>query len=175
MKRPLQSSNVFKDLPSGTYNIRAFDICGVGKVKTYTLTVYASVLAISEATYPETFSIICDSITVMNTITATAGTIAYPISVQSTLSPLSISGNPIDINQVFSTGDPGMLEVSMTVPRYFSQSYTYDIRIQDNCTQIFEKRNNIVDPNINLALTPVKAPCAEKFIRLNASKYVASL
>ncbi|MCO6146660.1 T9SS type B sorting domain-containing protein [Flavobacterium sp. NRK1] len=171
--RPLQSSNVFEDLPSGTYNIRAFDTCGVGKVKTYTLTVYASVLAISDTTYPETVSIICDSITVMNTITATSGTIAYPLSVQSTLSPLSISGDPIVINQTFSTGDPGMLEVAMTVPRYFSQSYTYDIKVVDKCTQIFEKRNNIVDPNIDLSLTPVKAPCAEKFIRLNASKYVA--
>lgn len=172
--RPLQTSNTFEDLPSGTYNIRAFDKCGVGKVKTYTLTVYASLLSISDTTYPETITTICDSIKVMNTITATAGTIAYPISVESTLAPLSIGGNPIVINKTYASGDPGILEVSMIVPRYVSQSYTYNIKVTDNCAKVYEKTDNVVDPNIDLTLSMGKAPCAEKFLKLNASKYTTS-
>lgn len=172
--RPQQTSNVFKDLPSGTYNIRAFDKCGVGKVKTYTLTVYSSALAISETSYPDAENIICDSITVMNTITPTSGTIAYPIEVQSTLAPLSIGGTPVVVNQTFATGNPSQLNVSMVVPRYMTQSYTYDIKVTDKCEKVYEKKDNVVDPSINVSLGPGKAPCAEKYLILNATKYTKS-
>jgi len=172
--RPLQTSNVFNDLPSGTYNIRAFDICGVAKVKTYTLTVYTSDLNISETSYPEAKSVICDSIKVMNIITPTAGVIAYPISVEAKLSPLSIGGDSITINQTFPSGDPGILAVTMTVPRYMTESYTYDLKVIDKCAKIYEKNDNTVDPNIDLVVSPGKAPCAEKYIKLSASKFTTS-
>lgn len=169
--RPLQTSNKFDDLPTGTYNIRAFDICGVAKVKTYTLTVYSSLLAISETSYPDAVNPICDSIRVMNIITPISGTIAYPITVESTLAPLSIGGTPIVVNQHFETGDPGILQVSMTVPRYVTQSYTYDIKVTDKCSKVFERKDNIVDPEISLSLSDGKVPCAKKYLKLNASKY----
>lgn len=172
--RPLQTSNIFTDLPGGTYNIRAFDICGVGKVRTYTLTVFINQLNISDTSYPDAIGTICDSIKVMNVITPTEGAISYPLTVESTLAPLSIGGNAIVVNQTFQTGSPSALNVSMVVPRYFSESYTYDIKVTDNCEQIFEKNNNIVDPNIDVALTSMKAPCAEKYIQLNASRYTTS-
>lgn len=172
--RPVQTSNVFKDLPSGTYNVRAFDKCGVGKVKTYTLTVYSSALSISETIYPDAENIICDSIRVMNTITPVSGTIAYPIEVESTLAPLSIGGTPIVVSQTFATGDPGLLNVSMVVPRYMTQSYTYDIKVTDKCEKVFEKKDNTVDPTIDVSLSPGKAPCAEKYLILNTSKYTKS-
>ncbi len=172
--RPLQSSSTFEDLPTGTYNIRAFDECGVGKVKTYTLMVVSSALNISDTSYPDAVSAICDSIRVMNTITASSGTIGYPLTVESTLSPLSIGGNPIVINQTFTTGDPAALDVVMTVPRYMTQTYTYDIKVTDFCAVVYEKEDNIVDPGIQLTLSPGKVPCAEKFIKLNASKYTTS-
>lgn len=172
--RPLQTSNTFVDLPSGTYNIRAFDECGVGKVKTYTLVVHSSILNISDTMYPDPVNIICDSIKVMNIITPSAGTISYPVQVESTLAPLSIGGNPIVINQTFNSGDPGILEVSMIVPRYASQSYTYDMKVTDNCAKVYEKTDNIVDPNINVILSPGKAPCFEKYLKLNAAKYTTS-
>lgn len=169
--KPLQTSNTFKDLPSGTYNIRAFDNCGVAKVKTYTLTVINTDLAISAMSYPDAMNTICDSIRVMNVITPTAGTIAYPISVEATLEPLSIGGTPIVINQNFPTGDPGILEVVMTVPRYMTQSYNYALRVTDNCAKVYEKTDNTVDPDITVTLSPGKVPCAKKYLKLNAAKY----
>lgn len=172
--RPLQTSNVFEGLPGGTYNIRAFDICGVGKVKTYTLTFDASVLSISDTSYPDAVGTICDSIKVMNTITPSQGEISYPLVVESTLAPLSIGGDAIVVNQTFETGDPVILNVSMVVPRYFSDTYTYDIKVTDYCEQVFEKNDNIVDPNINVTLSPSNAPCAEKYLKLSASRYTTS-
>lgn len=172
--RPLQSSNVFEGLPQGTYNIRAFDNCGVGKVKTYTLVVVSGAINISATSYPETVSTVCDSIKVMNTLNATTGTLGYPLTVESTLSPLDIGGNPIVVNQTFTTGDPYVLDVVMTVPRYQTESYTYNMKVTDVCQYVYEKNDNVVDPNISLTLGTGKVPCAEKYIKLDASKYTTS-
>jgi gliding motility-associated-like protein len=172
--RPLQTSNTFADLPSGTYNIRAFDRCGVGKVKTFTLSVVSSNLNISAMSYPDASNAICDSIRVMNVISPTIGTIAYPISVEATLEPLSIGGDPIVINQNFASGDPGILEVVMTVPRYTTQSYNYTLKVTDFCAKVYVKDDNTVDPNITVTLSPGKVPCQEKYLKLNAAKYTTS-
>ena len=172
--RPLQTSNSFENLPSGSYNIRAFDKCGVAKVKTYSLSVINSTLTISAMSYPETANVICDSIKVMNIITPTAGAIAYPVSVEATLEPLSIGGDPIVINQNFSSGESGILRVTMMVPRYQTQSYNYTLKVTDKCAKVYEKTDNTVDPNISLTLSPGKVPCAEKYLKLNAAKYTTN-
>lgn len=172
--RPLQTSNVFNDLPPGTYNVRAFNNCGVGKVKTYTLVMYSNALSISEPIYPDATSTVCDSIKVMHTISPTSGIIAYPVSVEWKLAPLNIGGNPIIVNEIFATGDSAMLQPSMVMPRYLTETYSYDISVTDNCSILYEKNNNIVDPAIDLLLTTGKAPCAKKFIKLTAAKYTTS-
>ena len=87
--RPLQTSNVFDGLPAGTYNVRAYNDCGAGKVKTFTLSVVNATLRISNPTYPDTVAL-CDSITVNNIITPSAGVINYPIRVKHTLSTMDI-------------------------------------------------------------------------------------
>lgn len=172
--RPLQTSNIFIDMPTGTYNIRAFNNCGVAKVKTYTLTMYSNALSISEPIYPDVNSIVCDSIKVMHNITPSSGMIAYPVSVEWRLAPLNIGGVPIVVNETFITGDAGVLHASMVMPRYLTETYSYDIAVTDNCSTLYEKKNNMVDPGIDMLLDTGKAPCAKKFIRLTAGKYVTS-
>ena len=172
--RPLQTSNVFNDLPAGTYNIRAFNDCGNGKVKTFSLSLINSVLNISDPAYPDAISPLCDSITVTNTITPSLGTISYPISVQHTLTPMDINGNSIVISQVFETGSPDAQVVSAVLPRYISQTYTYDITVTDNCSTVYEKLDNVVDPTLLLKLSVGEAPCAEKFLKINAAKFTTS-
>lgn len=172
--KPLQTSNVFNDMPPGTYNIRAFNTCGVGKVKTYTLTMYSNALSISDPIYPDVTPVVCDSIKVMHSITPSSGMIAYPVSVEWRLAPLNIGGNPIVVNETYATGDAGVLQASMVMPRYLTETYTYDISVTDNCSIVYEKKNNIVDPAIDMLLNTGKAPCAKKFIRLTAAKYKTS-
>lgn len=170
--RPMQSSNVFPDLPSGSYNVRAFNNCGVGKVKTFTLSVITSELSISDATYAEE-NPACDSITVYNTITPSEGTINYPLEVLHTITPMDIGGEMIQINQTFTTGAPESLQISAVLPR-LDVAYDYDIRVIDNCSQVYERQGNIVDPDIEVALSTGDAPCAEKFLIVNASKFTTS-
>lgn len=172
--RPLQSSNIFNDLPSGAYNIRAFNNCGVGKVKTYTLSVVNSVLNISDPFYPDAINTICDSITVINKITPSAGTITYPLTVKHIVNPLGMSGEEMIINQVYSSGPADELEVSAVLPRFLTESYTYDIEVTDNCNSFYEKLGNEVDPDIILSLSTGDAECAEKYLLLNVTKFTTS-
>ena len=171
--RPLQSSNVFQALPGGTYNIRAYNNCGAAKVKTYTLSLINSILSISDPSYSEAGAVLCDSITVNNTITPSAGSISYPLTVQHTLNPMNMSGESIVINQTFTTGDPDSLTVSAVVPRPLTESYSFELRVTDNCNTVYEKLDNEVDPDIKLALTPGSLLCANKYLIVSASKHMA--
>jgi len=172
--RKSQKSNVFKNVPGGTYKIRAFDNCGNGKVKTYTLSQITSVLTISDPFYPDVVNTICDSIRVNNTIAASAGNINYPLTVTHTLLPMDISGNSIVIKQVFKSGNGNSQVISAVLPRYDTQTYTYDIKVVDNCNTTYNKEGNVVDPSVNVKLTLGDANCAEKFLIVNASKYTTS-
>ena len=172
--RPLQSSNIFIGLPSGTYNIRAFNACGIGKVKTYTLTVLTSTLNISNPFYPNAIETICDSITVNNTITASAGEIRYPLAVEYSMNAMTIGGDSVVINQYFEDGPEDELEVSAVLPRFMQDSYTYELKVTDYCNTEYEKTDNIVDPNIFLRLFEKDALCADKYFRLAIKKFVGS-
>lgn len=172
--RPLQTSNVFSGLPSGTYNVRAFNDCGIGKVRTYSLVVTASALTISDPIYPDSVVTICDSITVNNVITATSGVIGYPITVQHTLNTMDIGGDVTVIDQTFNSGPSDSLEVSVVVPRYMNSSYGYGLTITDNCTTVYEKSDNIVNPDISLGLNTGDAPCSEKYLVVDVAKFYNS-
>jgi len=172
--RPLQNSNVFNDLVEGTYNVRAFNDCGVGSVRTYTLSLASSVLDIAAATYPDITNPLCDSITVSNKITPSAGTISYPLTVSHTLSVMDIGGNSIVMEEVIPTGPEESLTVSRVLPRYNNQEYTYDIKVIDNCGIAYERADMTVDQNISLSLSIGDAPCAEKFLKVTTRKFTGS-
>lgn len=169
--RPLQESNVFTNLPSGTYNIRVFDICGMGKVKTFTLSVVNSVLTISQPSLTNTEA--CDEVTVSNTISSSGGAISYPLTVRHTLNPMNMSGESLVINQVLTTGSQESVTVSAVVPRYMTDSYTYELSVTDNCNVVYEKTDNLVDPSINLSLSTGNAPCSQKFLIVSPSMHKA--
>ena len=174
MTRPLQSSTVFNDMAEGTYNVRAFNDCGVGTVRTYTLSIISSVLNISAASYPDAINPVCDSIRVNNIITPSAGTISYPLTISHTLSAMDIGGNSIVMEQVVPTGPETSLTVSRVLPRYTNQEYTYDIKVIDNCGIPYERTDMEVDQDIALALGTGDAPCAEKFLKVNTKKFTGS-
>lgn len=169
--RPLQASNVFASLPSGTYNIRAFDICGMGRVKTFTLSIVNSVLTISEPVLAN--SEVCNEVMVTNTIASSSGAISYPLAVRHTLNPMSMSGESIIINQIIATGSQDTVEVSAVVPRYMTESYTYELSVTDACNVVYERTDNLVDPAIQLSLSTGSAPCSQKFLTASPSLHKA--
>ncbi|MFP9116094.1 T9SS type B sorting domain-containing protein [Flavobacterium sp. RHBU_3] len=169
--RQLQTSTTFANLQSGVYNIRAYDDCGIAKVKTFSLSLINAELNISDPTFQENFSAPCDSITVVNTITPSAGVINYPITVQHSMDLVDISGQSIVTQQTFTTGDPASLTVTAVVPRLQDQSYSYELSVTDNCNTIYMKDDNVVNPDLKLVLAVGDAPCAEKFLKITASKF----
>lgn len=171
--RPLQSSNIFSNLPGGNYNIRVYNNCGVAKVKTYTLALITSVLEIAPAYYTEVSPALCDSTIVNNLISPSAGTINYPLSVQFKLIPMTLAGQVITINQTYSTGDSDSLVVSATVPRYLTDSYNYELRVTDNCNSMYEKLDNVVDPSIDMQLQKGHMLCGERFLKISAYNHIA--
>lgn len=171
--RPRQSATAFQGLPTGVYKVRAYNECGLAKVKTYTLSVVSGGLSIGDTQYADNTAV-CDSITIANTISSTGGSINYPVTVQHVLSPMTISGQSLIINQTFASGDANSFSVTARVPRFLTDSYTYDLNVSDNCGSLYSKTDNVVDPSIALALNPGEAICAQKYLKLTASKFTGS-
>lgn len=168
--RPLQTSNVFDDLPPGTYNIRAFDICGFGKVKTYTLTLVDNTPSISASFYPQVVLNSCDSATVSNTVTVETGTLVYPLTVEYVV---HIPGEPDQvITETYTSGAPTTIDVSAVLP--LEDGVSYVITLTDGCGDSVTSEENILEPEISLTLSPGEAPCAERYLILNASQFVNS-
>lgn len=170
--KPLQTSNVFSSLPNGTYNIRAFDACGMGKVKTFTLATVNTVLTISETGLTEIPGV-CDKITITNVVTASSGVIGYPLVVRHTLNPMNMSGQSIEMTQVIHSGSPDSAEITAVVPRYVTENYNYEIKVTDNCNTVYEKLNNEVNPEIKLALSAPDAKCGYKYLMVSPAMHMA--
>ena len=170
--RAPQSSSVFSDLPAGSYNIKAYSECGAAKVKSFTLTLVNAELRISDPSYPDTVTL-CDSITVSNIITPSAGSINYPITVRHTLSSMDISGNSIVMESVYESGSPSSKEISVVMPRYIGQAYSYDMEVIDNC-RTYSKPAMDVNQDLELSLSTGDALCGEKYLKLNVSKFTGS-
>jgi uncharacterized protein (DUF2141 family) len=169
--RPLQSSNVFHNLPMGTYNVRVFDSCGLGKVKTHTLTYVTSVLSISNAIYPDVSSPQCNTITVQHRITPSEGIITYPLTVEQEFDAMDMSGDPVTNNQTFTSGPSDELLVSAVVPRG-DEAYGYTMRVTNNCNVVYEKEGT-VNPEIELNLSTGNAQCSSKYLIVDAAKFTA--
>jgi gliding motility-associated-like protein len=173
--RPLQNSNVFNDLPAGTYNIRVFDECGEGVVRTYTLVMDEVELAISDATYSDTTTGACDSITATSTVSANeSGSISYPLTIKYTIHPPDGAADYV-ITKRINSGELQMVEVSQILPLYGDDRYLYDIKVTDACGNVFVKNENLVNPKPKVRLTFKLGNCGGKYLKVSMSNYKAPL
>lgn len=142
---PPQASNVFPNLPEGTYNIRVNDSCGEGVVQTYTMS-YPSTPNLT-VTPPSSENQLpsCNSIGInYNVIADPTTVIRYPLTVQITINPPG-GGAPIIQNQVVATGPGNMVPISSVIPFYVGQSYSVSIRVTDACGNVCNSNNNIIN------------------------------
>lgn len=168
--RPIQTDNEFHDMPAGTYNIRAYDICGVGKVKSFTLVLVDNTPSLSAGFFPSVTINSCTSITVANTITVAAGSIVYPLTIQYLI---HVPGQPDQVvTDTYNSGAPTTIDISADFP--FIAGITYEVTITDGCGDSVTSATNSLDPELDLALSPGDAPCAENYLILNASNFMDS-
>jgi len=172
LTRPLQSSNIFSNLPAGTYNIKAYDSCGEGLVTTYTLSLTNSGLSISDPIVEQAAVPDCSVISISNTISSSEGSsISYPITVMYTIHLPDGTGN-IVITDLFSTGNPANLEIEKIISTYGAAPFTYDILITDNCGSVYQKNGMTVDPSPVVDYAAVPTPCGQKYLKLQVSNFV---
>lgn len=172
---PRQPSNIFTNLPAGTYNIRIFNECNVGEVTTYTLVLNTVSLEISDPQYSTATATNCSMLTVQNTISAPEGSsINYPIQVEYTIN--IPNGNPPHvITHTITSGNIQDLEVSHDF-EIFPNDYNYSIKITDNCNSVYTKAGMIfsVKPEVSVSDEDIP-PCGKKYLTLSVSNFKAPL
>jgi hypothetical protein len=173
--RPLQTSNIFENLPQGTYNIRVFNECGVGDVTTFTLLLNDAPLVISDPEYTTGTSADCNTINLRNTITAPSGTsISYPLTIEYLIN--QPDGNPPTlITHVVNSGDPASLEIFQDFPLFGNISYNFNLKITDHCNTVYEKTGMIIDPVPAVVYNDVPIACGQKYLTLSVSNHHAPI
>lgn len=167
---PLQSSNTFNNLPAGLYKIRVFDNCGAGVVQEFTVTVNAASVNIGAPVLSDTSPPSCNFMNATNTITPSAGTVlGYPIVINYSIHPPN--GDP-DINSTvtLNTGNPTSQDVTIVVPDYINQTYTYDVTLTDSCLDTYTATFT-VDNSINFSNSIVPLDCNENYFTLLANNF----
>ena len=135
--RPPQTSNLFTGLGPGTYNIRVNDACGEGVVQTYTLS-FTNPPNLTLGNFIKTCALnTCNTISGTFLVTADLNTsIRYPLTIQTTTFPPS-GGAPIIQSQTLSSGSSSSQLVSLIVPFFHAQNYTFNIQVTDACGNIY--------------------------------------
>lgn len=167
---PLQPSNEFPGLPSGTYIIRVFDQCNDALSKTFTMHLLVNNLAIAPATMPAVYDS-CTTVQVSTTITPAPGTqIIYPLTVTYAIDPPDGSPNQI-VTDTITSGPDDVLELLDTFPLFGNQAYQLEVFITDSCGKQFSLLNTI-NPNPSVRLSLKDAPCATYYFELSVERFL---
>lgn len=146
MIRPLQASNIFENLTSGTYQVRVYDSCGDAVVQTFTVQYSDPALDI------DYFSPVLASCTTVNVgfqfdsvLPSPFGVIKYPLQVTTTVFPPG--GGSQTFNQTVNSG----FGCVQSIPFYTNQPYNYSITVTDGCGIVYTY-NGVVN-NLSIAAT----------------------
>ena len=147
---PLQSSNVFSNLPTGVYGIRVYDNCGDAVVQSYTLEQAIVNLDINGFIYSDGELPSCNSINILHFFNVLPNeVIAFPLNFTLTVIPPG-GGTPISFNQIISSGS----QISHLIPFYEDQLYQVNLQAIDACGNIYNRSDVINQKFYFLASTP---------------------
>ena len=134
--RPLQTSNTFTNLVSGTYIVRVFDDCNDASSKSYTLLLANSNINIGSAIVLNT-NLSCTSVEIRNSITPSINApILYPLLINYTV--FAPDGTVSEIlTQNIVAGPSDVLQLIQNINLFGSQIFSVSIKITDNCNKVF--------------------------------------
>ncbi|CAM4336799.1 gliding motility-associated C-terminal domain-containing protein [Flavobacterium terrigena] len=135
---PVQSSNVFNNLPIGNYSIRVFDTCGNAVVNSFTLTGNYTPFSIQGVSEED---LTCSTINLIASTNYSNGGVAYPLNVEFKVYPPN-NATPIIYSQTLTSYNNQGIE--QIVPRY-DGDYYYDVKIIDACGNVTTKNNNLIN------------------------------
>lgn len=168
--RPLQTSNSFSNLQSGTYIVRVYDDCGDALSKAYTFVLANNDLTIGVPILPEVYTS-CDVLEITNHISSNSGApILYPLEVNYTV--FNPNGSTAqNISQSIVSGPDDDLELLQNINLFGNQIFTIKIEVIDNCNNIFIEEFEI-DPNPKVSFLQQIADCGELFFSIEVQNYM---
>lgn len=176
--RPLQSSNIFENLPLGFYNVRVHDSCGDAVVVTINLQVMPAEIFVGLSNIPNISLPACDKITIGNYLNNNLP-MMWPVTMTLTVYPPDNSPNVV-VTKIINNYSPDWIDY-IDIPFYYDQSYTYDIKVTDNCGntetgtgympnlkfdfELFSRSLNCNDFTLAIEeMSVYKTPCTVSFI-----------
>ncbi|MES2862876.1 MAG: gliding motility-associated C-terminal domain-containing protein [Bacteroidota bacterium] len=123
---PIQSSNVFSNLPVGNYSIRVYDTCGNAVVNSFTLTGNYTPFLIY---FVDEINLTCNDITLDVSTNYSNSNVAYPLNVEIKVYPPN-NATPLIFQQTVTSFSA--LGIKQIIPRY-DGNYFYDVKIIDGC------------------------------------------
>lgn len=167
---PPQSSNVFSNIPSGTYEVRITDTCGNGFTGTHTFVTEQTTLTLAGPEFPDTVFSSCNTVNAQFTVsTPTASGIVYPLDVQITVTPPDGSANLV-YNQNIASGDSSLLTVTQPIA-YYSQNYQVSIRVTDPCGNVYQQ-NGTADLALRATAGVAQVSCTGQTLTVNVTNLV---
>ncbi|TDP57797.1 gliding motility-associated C-terminal domain-containing protein [Flavobacterium dankookense] len=170
---PPQSSNVFTNLPAGSYNIRVNDSCGDAVVQTFTLLSVPLVANFTISPFETVCSLVnCTTISGTYIIQSTANsTLIYPLSIVFTVFPPN-GGTPIIFNQTISSGDATAQVVNLDIPFYHGQLYNYSIKVSNGCGLEVQTNSIQINKSIGLELDQQEVTSCSNGLNLGLCNFV---
>lgn len=156
---PPQASNVFNDLPEGTYTIRVYDNCDNALSKTFTILLNNNELVLGNVTLPVIFDS-CDTTPITNVISAeNDGALAYPISITYTIFPPDSSAQ-INISNTYNSGSEFELDATQIIGLYDDEIFEIEIEAVDACGNTTSLTDEI-DPNPSVTIRATEGYCGK--------------
>lgn len=175
---PPQASNVFNNLPAGSYQFIATDACGASVPLFYTLGSDGPVVEIMmPPTFPDVSLPACNLITVRVTLMpATDVLLTYPITAVFIVHPPDGSDS-ITYTQVVTTDPTPPLDPSVPIDQvialYYGENYNCDVEITDACGYTLPIETFPVTASFNAIGAYGLAECIDNYIVITPTKYVA--
>ncbi|GGB76722.1 hypothetical protein GCM10007424_15930 [Flavobacterium suaedae] len=175
---PLQSDNVFNNLPEGIYVVRAYDDCGEGVVVTIQLVQINTNVILGDVTFPVAELPDCNTISVGNTYAMSSNNeeIFWPLTYEYTVYPPG-GGTPTIVTEVLPSGDETVAPTNFiaNIPFYHDQEYYYDLEVTDVCGNVFTRENNIVNQHLGFSATSSIENCTFLSFKIAPFIYVGPI
>ncbi|KOS07614.1 hypothetical protein AM493_17380 [Flavobacterium akiainvivens] len=168
---PLQTSNVFSNLPVGTYQVRVYDACGEAVVTTIQLTQLNPGFTVATGGVINALLPSCTTVQVGNHYNVGANlNIFYPLTAQFTVFPPG-GGTPTVVTGT-AAGDAVEGDATAVIPFYYDQQYTYNVVITDACGNTYTRNNNIVNAELSLSVETDFPNCTDAYFTLTPAIYM---
>lgn len=167
-----QASNVFSGLPRGSYNVQVTNACGERLSQSFQILKSDFLIDESQVDFVPLLPG-CGEITVGHYVKTTGSAIQYPLHLDFTIN--LPAGGQQSVQAVVESGVSHEGYVYATVPFFANTSYTYDVSISDNCSNVANSSGKVVNQRLTIAEDNLwgAGPCGNRQLAIGPLNYTA--